>query len=51
LEGEVFGVLEAAFLGEVKGSCPSASKGSAFISDKEQTISIQGQIQRLVGAL
>jgi hypothetical protein len=51
LEGEAFGILQAALFGEVKGSRSSASGGSAFISDKEETIPVQGEIQRLVGAL
>jgi hypothetical protein len=44
LESEAFGVLEAAILGEVKGSRSSASEGSAFVFDEEQTVSVKSEI-------
>jgi hypothetical protein len=40
LEGEAFGVLEATFFGEMKGSCSGTSEGAAFISDEKQTVSV-----------
>jgi hypothetical protein len=51
LEGKAFGVLKTAFFGEVEGSCPGSSEGSTFVSYKEQTVSVKGEIQRLIGTL
>jgi hypothetical protein len=44
LEGEAFGVLNKAFLGEVKGSCPGSSEGSTFVSNEEEAVSIEGEV-------
>jgi hypothetical protein len=51
LKSEAFGVLETTFFGEVESSCPSTSESAAFIPNEEQALSVEGEVQRLIGAL
>jgi hypothetical protein len=51
LEGEAFGVLEATLLGEVESTCSSTSESAALVLNEEETVSIEGEIQRSIGAL